>query len=49
MDNAFEKRIRAYVLMVKRMHKTDEKQHKKAAPVKRPATAGLGVGGGCLR
>lgn len=48
MDNAFEKRVRAYALMVKRMQKTGAKQHK-AAPVKRPASAGLGTGGGCLR
>lgn len=48
MDNAFEKRIRAYALMVKRMQKTSAKPHK-AAPVKRSAAAGLGAGGGCLR
>lgn len=40
MDNAFEKRIRAYALMVKRMQKTGAKQSK-AVPVKRPVTAGL--------
>lgn len=40
MDNAFEKRIRAYALMVKRMQKTGGKQDK-AVPVKRPATASL--------
>jgi hypothetical protein len=49
MENAFEKRIRAYALTVKRMQKNTEKQSKKAASVKRPATAGYGVGGGCLR
>lgn len=35
MDNAFEKRIRAYALMVKRMQKSEAKQQ--ANPVKRPA------------
>jgi hypothetical protein len=49
MENAFEKRIRAYALKVKRMQKSTENQSKKAASVKRPATAGYGTGGGCLR
>jgi len=40
MDNAFEKRIRAYALIVKRMQKNGTKQHK-AVPVKKPTTADL--------
>lgn len=40
MDNAFEKRIRAYALMMKRMQKTGAKQHK-AVPAKKTVTAAL--------
>lgn len=39
MDNAFEKRIRAYALMVKRMQRPGAKQQ--ANPMKRPAIVRL--------